>query len=103
MKHTPVPEVEPMLPNTMVCKATTDARDVEGIDELSPRGATYVGRGLSSAREPSSPHTFRVWGCRFNTSNAHCAHLGKLVGCTLLVECSASQWQCLILGLGFGF
>ena len=38
-------------------------------DELSPRGAhcappTYVVRVLCSATEPSSQHTFRVWGCR---------------------------------------
>ena len=43
-------------------------------DELSPRGGncappTYVGKVLSSAREPSSQHTFRVWGCRFISSS----------------------------------
>ena len=60
--------------NAVVCQQATNAHircvvSDTGRDELSPRGAncappTYVGRVLSSAREPSSQQTFRVWGCR---------------------------------------
>ena len=50
-----------------VSRARFDRRN-----ELSPKGTnyappTYMCKVLSSTRESSSQHTFRVWGCRVST------------------------------------
>ena len=50
---------------TLGCFMFSFAYELVHVVKFFQQLSTYVDRVLSSAREPSSQHTLRVWGCRF--------------------------------------